>query len=78
MLAAYRLLHDPENALSVLEVAHRCGMFDAPRFSRLFRDLFGISARELRRGGAATLPKWAHAYDVEEHRDKLIIAVRAG
>jgi len=47
------LLHDPRTAaLSIAEIAFRCGFLDAGYFTRLFRKRFGITPRAWRSGHA--------------------------
>jgi len=44
------LLEDRTLALGLAEIARLCGFVDAPHFSRLFRQAYGLSPREWRRG----------------------------
>ena len=68
LLRAYRLLCDPRETDTVLEIAQRCGFGSLPRFSRRFHSVFHTSARDLRRfgHGHGRLPGWAGAYHVEQ------------
>lgn len=66
LLGAYRLLCDPRETGTVLEIAQRCGFNSLPQFSRRFRSIFHTSASDLRRYGRGRLPRWAGAYHVEQ------------
>ncbi len=43
-----RLLQSPANMAPIAQLAHLCGLHDAPNLSRLFRQRFGVSPQEYR------------------------------
>jgi len=53
--AAARLLHNPK--LSITDVAVGCGYSSSSAFAREFRNAFGTSASEFRRGGKTPFAK---------------------
>lgn len=46
------LLQRAHPAIPIADLAARCGLYDAPNLSRLFRARFGMSPSEFRAGGA--------------------------
>lgn len=65
LLAGYRMLLDPDQALPVSEIAFRCGVGDATRFTHGFTAMFGSAPKEVRRRAQGDLPGWAGAYPVD-------------
>lgn len=51
-----RLLQNPYQAASIADLAHRCGLQDAPNLSRMFRQRFGTSPQEYRAVHRASAP----------------------
>lgn len=72
LLAAYRLLRNPDETASIAAIAWRCGFSDPSRFSHRFRQVFSASPTDLRRFRHGTLPKWAGAYHAEKDYGPLI------
>ena len=59
MLAAIMM---SETELTAKEVAHRLGYCDRYLFSRQFKQVMGVPARQFRRGAGAE-PQWDHIAD---------------
>lgn len=61
LLAAYTMISDPSNRLSIQQIAEGLCVAGGSSFSRAFRQEFGISPREIQAMSAALSPPPGHS-----------------